>query len=292
MNKPLPKWYPITVAVLSFIPFFLQFFGATLQSEFTPFNPSSLAGLKPQEVADTLYLSIRGPLTHSNLEWIGIILSIIVCFLAAINYKRFKNNLVLVIGITYFFSIILSIFHVLASERFFIGNTDSRLFIPMTYTIAKIIPSLIISSGSWYYLKNIDCENSFGHKPCYLFFSFYFCIISLLLIYTFFSSTLPQTYLPEELFKRPYDLAPIAIWTLSAFFILQRLYFTTKCIYAEGLLIIAIPNILQQVHIAIGSSTYYDHDFNSAHYLQVLSIIAILGVFIIGQTREKSRNIN
>ena len=94
---------------------------------------------------------------HTTLELIAFCTAIFTAILALIYFRITKNIFIPVISIVLLFSGFLDIFHILVAEKIIAGVVDNQIFLPLTWTIGRLISAMIMGIG-------FLIMSSFSHK--------------------------------------------------------------------------------------------------------------------------------
>jgi signal transduction histidine kinase len=269
----LPNTVVGTVAVICVLPFFLSLAGVDFGTQERPFTASVATGEVFQEVADTLHHTLKGSFTHTLLEWSAFCTAIFTVFLAFIHFNTKRDVTTLVIGIGLFFAGVMDAFQTLAADRLLETVADSQNFVPFTWAVCRLFNAMIMIAGAQMCL--VTRTSTWRVRPGFaLLVSIVFGGIAYGIIhFSASSSRLPQTLFPETIVTRPYDAAPLVLFLFAGAFVYPRLYQRVPSIFSHALIISTLPNVATQLHMTFGSSTLFDHHFNTAHFLKIIAYL-------------------
>jgi len=101
---------------------------------------------------------------------------------------------------------------------------------------------------------------------------------------------------PDSFITRPWDVIPLGIYVLSGLFLYPRFYKQNPNLFTHALLISLIPHITTELHMAFGSTSLFDNDFNIAHFLKIFAYVVPLIGLILDYSKtyseQTSLNIN
>ena len=101
-KKTIPKQLVWLVLAICVLPFLLNLFGIDFGSAKKPFDFSAVAGMKSDEVVDSMFYSLSGSFTHTFLEWSAFCTAIFIVILSFTHYKIKKDVTIPVIGMALF----------------------------------------------------------------------------------------------------------------------------------------------------------------------------------------------
>ncbi|MGI9288248.1 MAG: putative bifunctional diguanylate cyclase/phosphodiesterase, partial [Pseudomonadales bacterium] len=94
------------------------------------------------------------------------------------------------------------------------------------------------------------------------------------------SRGLPQSFYPENVLSRPYDIAPIVLFVF-ALFPLVALYRKMPTMLNGALIVCVIPQVVLELHMAFGSIRLFDNHFNIAHALKIVAyLVPFIGLIM------------
>src|SRR5207244_3177453 len=81
------------------------------------------------------------------------------------------------------------------------------------------------------------------------------------------NSNIPRIVYPFRNIARTYDLIPLALYLVAAFYVFPKFYQRHPSIFSKTLLLSAFPAIATQLYMAFGSTELFDNNFNIAHFM-------------------------
>jgi|GEM_PF-560365 signal transduction histidine kinase len=228
---------------------------------------------------------------HTTLELIAFCTAIFTAILALIYFRITKNIFIPVISIVLLFSGFLDIFHILVAEKIIAGVVDNQIFLPLTWTIGRLISAMIMGIG-------FLIMSSFSHKikslKLVIIASVFFGFLAYLIIH--FSAASP--YLSKMIFtdlfiSRPFDIAPIIVYLIVGGFVYRYNSHNIPSYFSTAILVSIIPYVIAQIHMAFGSTQLYDAHHNIAHFLKIIAyLIPLFGLltdYVYASEHEKTQ---
>ena len=290
-SSKMPKSVILSVLALCISPIILNFFGIDFTSVQSVFDVADLAvwQLPREEVTDSVFASHAGDLHHGLLEWSSVCIAIVAAALSYVHYNINKDIIVPIIGMALMASAVMDTFHILTALRLIDVLTESSDFIPFTWALSRgfhvtilvggmIVVALLIRKSE---KVGLDADQISSNDRWVALTSLVFMVLAYLLIgFAVTSDALPRTYFPDAIVERPYDAIPFALLILAIplFLYLHRKQAT---LFTAGLLLILVPEIMLEAHMAFGSSALFDNHFNIAHFLKLVAyFVPLLGLLL------------
>lgn len=285
----------LIIFAISISPFMLNLLGVNFSSKYIPLNTPDL--YKDGHLNENILLpSLRAPILHSLLEWTSVLIAMLSVLLVLSYFKISKDTTTQIIGIALFFSGIADAFHTLSTLRITEAVVENKELMPFTWALARSFNICILLIGGIFALLANDSHNDLDPKYTppnnededivkkYEFRTILLvCILFAVVAYIFnhLASTnpdLPNIIYPDSSVPRPLDLIPIvvSIFAMPVFIFLHRRI--NNCL-TFALVMMLIPNIILEMHMAFRSYHLYDNDFNIAHILKIFSYtLPLMGV--------------
>jgi len=272
----LPRVVVIAVLAICIAPFLLQWFG------FDFGNAGHLHTMaSSQPTLDDMFYRLSGGFTHALLEWTAFCAAIFVVLLAFSHYSITHDVTTPVIGIALFCAGAMDAFHTLAATRLITAVADNTDLIPFTWALSRVFNALIMIIGVGIFLTDRKHEPKKGIKFI-LAISLVFAVVGYILIYLSATSThLPQTQFPDAFIRRPYDVVPLVLFLFAGLVIYPMFMKRHPSIFATALLLSAVPEVIVELHMVLGSQMLFDSDFNSAHFLKIIAyVVPLIGLVL------------
>jgi len=149
---------------------------------------------------------------------------------------------------------------------------------------------------SIFLIKSKSLEDRIIHNPrkliSYITVTFVMltCITILVLL---LDKHIPLMIFPYRNISRPYDLLPLTLYFISAFYILPKFYEKYPSVFAQTLFLSMIPAIATQLYMAFGSEELFDNNFNISHFMAAFTyFIPFIGLSLnYLQTHKNERNV-
>lgn len=216
---------------------------------------------------------------HSSLELIAFCTAIFTAILALIYFHITKNIFIPVISIVLLFSGFLDIFHILVAEQIIEGDVDNQVFLPLTWTIGRLISAMIMGFG---FLILGNLSHKIKSLKIVVIASVFFGFLAYLIIHFSVNNTyLSKMIYSDLLISRPFDIAPIIVYLIVGGFVYRYNSHNSPSYFSTAILISIIPYIVAQIHMAFGSTQLYDSHYNIAHFLKIIAyLIPLFGLLV------------
>lgn len=262
----LPDWFLISVIFVCLMPSLLNLLGV----DFSSATSEAYSG--------ALSVELSGNIIHTILEWTAFCTASFTVMLAFAHYSTTRDVVTPVIAIALFAAGTMDAFHTLAADRLIEAVADNRDFIPFTWALCRMFNALIMIVGISILLLS---------KKRHLSNSLFIVLVSILfgilaswsVIWAASSENLPQTMFQDSLISRPFDVAPLLLFLFAGLFLYPAIYRSKPTLFTHALVISAFPEIIVQLHMALGSTLLFDNHFNIAHFLKILAyLVPFLGL--------------
>ncbi|MEE8056581.1 MAG: ATP-binding protein [Pseudomonadales bacterium] len=222
---------------------------------------------------DDLFYRLSGPFTHALLEWSAFTAALFTVVLAFSHYKISHDVTTPIIGVALFCAGCMDAFHTLAAARLIESVADNTNLIPFTWAVCRIFNALIMIAGVGIFLFRPRSEYKAG-MGFIVVISLVFALVGYAIIHICATSeSLPQTQFPDALITRPYDMVPLLLFLFAGLVIYPKFCKTHPSLFASALLLSAIPEVVVELHMALGSTQLFDSHFNMAHFLKIVAYI-------------------
>ncbi len=230
---------------------------------------------------DDLFYRLSGAFTHTILEWSAFSVAIMTALFGFVHFRVTKQATIPVICVALFCAGSMDAFHTLAADRLIQAVAENNKLIPFTWAISRSFNALIIILGVSLFLLKPELSRKSGIGFVVLI-SLLFVVIAFAIIsYCATSNNLPVTIFPEALITRPWDVAPLILYTFAGLTVLRKFNQSYPSIFSHALLLSMIPEIVVELHMAFGSKALFDNDFNIAHFLKIFAyIIPAFGLLV------------
>lgn len=311
--RKFPKSLVWAVAVLTFLPWFLNWvgvdFGVTHRSA-----AKNIAETAPQQLeqpddavrdegddGDPAVMPERiapAPLTeeerhtqtvgrsiHTILEWTAFCIALFTVVLAFTHYTIEGDVTTPIIGAALFFSGVLDAFRIIAADRIVVITTPLEQFVPFTWAISQLFNVSILLLGTGYFLwsdRGIRRGPRTGEIRLIILMMILFGMLAYIIIHACaFSDRLPQAVYPEKLMTRPLDALPLVLYLVAGGIVFPRFYRRHPSLFSRGLIVSVIPLVAAETTVAFGSTQLYDNNFMIALYQKILGYSVPLAGLIL-----------
>jgi len=221
--------------------------------------------------------ALSGSYTHTILEWTAVCAAAFACLFCLSHFALSDEPSVPVIGIALACAGAMDAFHTLAADHLIVAIADNRELIPFTWALSRMFHAGILLVGVGLFIRRSPSvrkglpQRTRGSVTTVCLLGLLFVVIAaVLVVVCAHSARLPKTMFPHSLIKRPYDVAPIIMYLLSATVVFPLYYRRHRSIFALAIFLSLIPQIATQLYMVFGSEALFDGAFNVAHALKVL----------------------
>ncbi len=286
LNPRAQACYAIALACA--LPFILNLLGVDFSSISIPLSADKLVDGSIK--ADDLFYATAGALHHALLEWSAVGIATIAAIVSLLHYVRHRNVTVPIIGMALLCAGGVDIFHTLAATRIIQASAPNTDFIPFTWAFSRIFNATIMIMGItislWISRQSLrrDTNHLHGIPTLGVVVLVFMTLAYVSVHWAAGSESLPQTMYPNALISRPYDVLPLALFTIGGA-LAWSWYQTDRALLKYALLLSILPEITTQLHMAFGSQALFDNHFNIAHSLKILAYACILAGFLLDLIR-------
>jgi signal transduction histidine kinase/ActR/RegA family two-component response regulator len=256
--------------ILSAAPFLLGLAGVDFGSAH-PLDPEALSRIAPAERMAALNRSLQDAFLHNLLEWTAVCLAAITAIIAFFHFGRTRDSLTPVIGAALFWSGCVDAFHTLAADSLIHRVAAADRFIPITWTASRTFGCLVLILGAAIVLRRPPDRNRWDKNLIFGVVGLFGAGSYLLVYYCANSSNLPKCLFEGTWVHRPYDLIPVFLYSLAGYPVFRLLNRRMPSRFAHSLLVSIVPQVMSELHMALGAPALYDANFNVAHWLKILA---------------------
>lgn len=277
-SHSLPKWFVIAVCLLSLLPFLigLSDWDLNLPLDKTPAELDvEFQELKLESPVLRSFYLLSGPLLYTVLEWTAFCVAFFCGLLSIVHYRLKKDVTTPIIGTAMLFTGLFDAFNILAANRLIFSVADFDRFIPVSWAVARTFNVAILFAGAlpFLYRKNPPFIRTPPQETRYL------ILLGLLFGVIAFGITkilavaviLPDAMYPELLVHRPFDTVPLFLWLITGLIVLPRFWKLYPSLFSYSLVLCAVPAVMSQLHVSLGSKALFDYHFFSACFLKILA---------------------
>jgi len=246
-------------------------------------------------------LWVSSEIHHFYIELIAVILGSALSFYYILRYRVLRDRFSLFVGIGFFISVSIDLFHVVVSFALIENIAFIKYFIPQTWFAGRfflgamlLIAILKYSSVSpreeieqlsdvrapSYTREEENEQKAITEKKDGMI--FYISILGIIAIVTAVSSLFlvyPSSVLDDYSVHRPYEIPPLILFCLVLFFFYKKKLYQKKDVVYKGLALYLVIDIFTQVVMAF-SAMSFDTAHNMAHVLKdvgyFVNIIALI----------------
>jgi signal transduction histidine kinase len=246
-------------------------------------------------------LWVSSEIHHFYIELIAVLLGSALSFYYILRYRVLRDRFSLFVGIGFFISVSIDLFHVVVSFALIENIAFIKYFIPQTWFAGRfflgamlLIAILKYSSVSpreeieqlsdvrapSYTREEENEQKAITEKKDGMI--FYISILGIIAIVTAVSSLFlvyPSSVLDDYSVHRPYEIPPLILFCLVLFFFYKKKLYQKKDVVYKGLALYLVIDIFTQVVMAF-SAMSFDTAHNMAHVLKdvgyFVNIIALI----------------
>ncbi|HEV2963782.1 MAG TPA: response regulator [Candidatus Angelobacter sp.] len=216
---------------------------------------------------------------HTLLEAMATVLALITGAMALVRYYAKKSNTFLILGGGFLGTALLDGYHTLVTSTFFTGHPPSPAADLSTWTgvVARIFLAFVMCASLlvWKREQQEPAPAKFRESVVYSLIGV--CITACILCFAFVS--LPPTYYPNFIFRRPLDVLPTLVWGLATFGYLAKRTWKTDD-FDHWLVLTLILGVVSHL-VFMFCAQIFDAPYMTAHVLKIVQYGFVLtGLFI------------
>jgi signal transduction histidine kinase/ActR/RegA family two-component response regulator len=287
-QQRLPEALVWAVVALSVAPFLLGLAGVDFGSPLRVPDPAALTRLSPMAQLVELNRALEGAYLHNLLEWTAVCLASMTAIIAFFHFGRTRDLVTPVIGAALFWSGCMDALHILAADDLIHRTAAVERFIPITWTASRAFSCIVLLIGCGLVLGRRPDRNRWGNKLIFGVVGLFGAGSYLLVYFCAQSARLPQCLFPGTLVPRPYDLIPVVLYMFVGYPVFRHLNRRMPSRFAHALLVSVVPQVVSELHMALGAGVLYDTNFNVAHWLKILAYAVPLSGLLLDYAQTYS----
>ena len=261
------------------LPMGLALFGISISGRET-FSTLSEDGATLPLTTENAFSLLRGSFFHSILEWGAISIAGCVGLLSMVQFRMRRDVSLAILGLALACAGAMDAMHALAADHIIAHKAEDSRLIPYTWAVSRLFYGTILLLGvglfTWWQRgqRKLSTRMVFGLG---------FAFSALAGTFVWFaadSASLPQVIFPDATLKRPFELAPLGVFVITAFTVLPLSYRRSRSPFTASLLLAMIPAIAGQLYMALVSTGIHDGAFMWAHICKALTYLVPLGGLI------------
>ncbi len=288
-HRKLWAWAGVLIVFCAF-PALLLLFGVSFDTTLVA-DPDTLAVQTPNlSELDLAHQWLRGSFIHTILEWTAVCAAAFVGFLTLVQYRLSREISLPIIGLALTCAGGMDAFHTLAADRLMVAAADNQDLIPYTWALCRFFNGAIQLLGVGIFALWLRGRKMLQF-PLIAGIGVVILGLSWWVVHTAATAdTLPQTMFSNGFIKRPYDLAPLALFALSGFVVFPLYYRRHPSPFALALILSLIPQSAVQLYMAFGSERLFDSAFHIAHGLKSLAYLVPMTGLLIQHVQTHRRH--
>ena len=246
-------------------------------------------------------LWVTSEIHHFYIELIAVILGSALSFYYILRYRVLRDRFSLFVGIGFFISVSIDLFHVIVSFALIENVLFIKYFIPQTWFAGRFFLGAMLLIAILKYssvspreeieqLSDVrllsDTQEEENEQKTFVEkkdgIVFYISILGIIAIVTAVSSLFlvyPASVIDDYSVHRPYEIPPLILFCLVLFFFYKKRLYRKKDVVYKGLALYLVIDIFTQVVMAF-SAMSFDTAHNMAHVLKdvgyFVNIIALI----------------
>jgi signal transduction histidine kinase len=245
-------------------------------------------------------LWVSSEIHHFYIELIAVILGSALALYYILRYRVLRDRFSLFVGIGFFISVSIDLFHVIVSFALIENVLFIKYFIPQTwfagrFFLGAMLLIAILKYSSLSQKDEIEQASDTGSqsdtqeetekkaitekKDGIVFYIFILGIIAIVTAVSSLFLVYPSSVLDDYSVHRPYEIPPLVLFCLVLFFFYKKKLYQKKDVVYKGLALYLVIDIFTQVVMAF-SAMSFDTAHNMAHVLKdvgyFVNIIALI----------------
>lgn len=245
-------------------------------------------------------LWVSSEIHHFYIELIAVILGSALSFYYILRYRVLRDRFSLFIGVGFFISVSIDLFHVVVSLALIENVSFIKYFIPQTwfagrFFLGAMLLIAILKYSSLSQKEEIEQVYDIGSqsnpqgeiekktitekKDDMIFYIFVLGIIAIVTALSSLYLVYPASVLDDYSVHRPYEIPPLILFCLVLFFFYKKKLYLKKDVVYKGLVLYLVIDVFTQVVMAF-SAMSFDTAHNMAHVLKdvgyFVNIIALI----------------
>ena len=274
----IPNIYFVLVSALCVLPLLMNLIGVDFGNVIDTLSPVKVVEMTELEEQPVYRDLLSGRFVHTIFVSVSIAIAILTLVLAFIDYNIRREAGTLIVAMAFFFAALLEIFHLLVATRAIVTPANSYYLTSYTWFFCRLFLGAIISLGIIIYLYPVFKADSPSHKRFGNYIGYvsltFFALTLLTVIFLVLSSNVSHTAYPYRNNARQFEMIPLVIYLVAAFYLVPRYCERLPTVFAKSLLLSMFPAVAGQLYMTFGSLELFDNNFNVSHFL-------IAGVFLI-----------
>lgn len=241
-------------------------------------------------VPDVVYQPMKGEITLALFGLSAAILAYTCVTIAFAHFSVSREPIGLVVVFAFGLSGAVDLFYTLGGTQMAGVVIANNELIPFAWLVSRSVAGIFLLGGAIWITFNRKNRTSEQPATLYVKFIVLLVAIGILMSLMAYSLSVPQTQFPQNWIERPYNLVPIAAFLIAlvAYFNL----FKGKINYLNTSILLSLFfSVFSELYMAFGSSLSFDHYFNSAYILKLLSYLSPFVGFVLDYQRALQRNI-
>jgi signal transduction histidine kinase len=284
-----PNRYNISDAVILFIgsicllPLLLNLFGIDFGFISEQLDPYKITHFVDIEKQNDFREFLHGRYMHTIFVSVAATIAFLTAILAFVDYSIKGELNTPIVGIALFCSGLFDVFHILVSTNIIYAPGHQFYITSLTWFYCRIFHAsilLLCTSVFLFQSQKFEKEATENARKFIFYMGAIFILLTLFTIAVLFTdSNIPRMAFPYRNPSRSYDLLPLALYLILAFYVLPKFNKKYPSIFSKALLLSMIPAIATQLYMTFGSIELFDNSFNISHFMAAFTyFIPFIGI--------------
>jgi len=240
--------------------------------------------------------ALRGTFIHTLSEWTAVCVAGMTALLALLHFRNTRNPITPVLFVGLLAAACADMGHTLLSDpRLGPVLVEARV-VPMSWGLGRIYFAAILIVGVASRLVGDPSAppRSADRAAILRLIGLGGAVSSLGLLVLYGSYRIlggVDFVFPQRLLTHPLDAVPLGLLLIGALSLFPALHRRAPSIFSHSLLLMTLPAVATQIHMAFGSRELYDAHFNAAHFLKVVTYFVPLVGLAFDYARTYERNV-
>jgi len=277
------------------LPSLLILFGVDLGTHVV--TEAELAALHAEATdEDLMHRVLRGSFIHTLSEWTAVCVAALAALFSLLHFRNTSNPITPVIFVALLAAACADVVHILIADRTLAPVIVESRVVPLSWGLGRVYFAAILVLGIagvlWRGRSHTYGPAQAGAIVRLVALGTIVSVLGIAVLAASFGVFEGVDFLfPDRMLTHPLDAAPLALLLLGATALFPALHRRAPSIFSHSLLLMTLPAVATQIHMAFGSRDLYDAHFNSAHFLKVVTYFVPLIGLAFDYARTYERNV-
>ncbi len=226
--------------------------------------------LSTPHLMDQMHYVLRGGIHHALLEWTAVVIAFVFVVIAFFHYSTNRDITAPLLGLALVMSGMMDALHTLTATRVINATAENQDLISFTWTLSRSFNAIVLLIGGVLIALSKRRHLTIEIRGILFIAVILSAAVYILANWITSSEQLPQTQFPGGLITRPYDVFPLVVFSacLPLYWLIFRQH---KNYLTVTVLFSLLANTFSEAYMSFNSERLFDHAFNAAHGLKILS---------------------